>query len=240
MIQKYIEKPLLYRSRKFDIRVFLLISQSGRIYMFREMYLRISSYPFNLKNLQKFGHLNNMALQKFSVNFDKEKAIITPSILEEYLRDNFYPKFSFDKQIRSKLRHIIAIIGKILKQKFNVSHSIKKNFEIFGLDFMIDTDLQCWFIEANSNPAITTGNSFLDLLMPRMLDDAFKLTLDKMFPMPKSQSKFAKLYSEEYVEEVKRRYFEMSFPLTGYLDGENLWDKVKNEEIDSAIKAVVN
>lgn len=142
VIQKYLERPLLFKNRKFDIRTFLLVSQSGRIYMFREMYLRVSAYPYNIKNLQKFSHLNNVALQKFSFKYDNEQAIITPSVLEEYVRTIGFPKFSFEKQIRSKLRHIIAIMGEILQRKFRVSHTIKKNFEIFGLDFMIDENLK--------------------------------------------------------------------------------------------------
>jgi hypothetical protein len=217
-----------------------MVTQSGRIYMFREMYLRVSAYPYNLKSLQKFGHLNNVALQKFSFKYDNEQAIITPTVLEDYVRKIGFQKFSFEKQIRSKLRHIIAIVGKIFQKKFRVSHSIKKNFEIFGLDFMIDENLKVWFIEANSNPAITTGNSFLDLLIPRMLDDAFKLTLDKMFPIPKIESNFSKLYSKEYTQEVFEKYHNTCFPLQGYLNGENLWDKIKPEEIESALKTHIN
>ena len=217
-----------------------MVTQSGRIYLFREMYLRVSSYPFNLKSLQKFGHLNNVALQKFSVNYNSEEAIITPQILEDQVKLMGFPKFSFKNQIRPKIRHICAILGKILKQKFRVSHSIKKNFEIFGLDFMVDENLQVWLIEANSNPSITTENSFLNLLIPRMLDDAFKLTLDKMFPIPKKDSHFSKLYSNEKVQEVFEKYHDSTFPLQGYLDGENLWDKIKSEEIDSAFRSQVN
>ena len=43
IIQKYIEKPLLYKNRKFDIRLWVLVAHDGRCFLFREGYLRLSS-----------------------------------------------------------------------------------------------------------------------------------------------------------------------------------------------------
>lgn len=60
-----------------------------------------------------------------------------------------------------------------------------KCFEIFGFDFMLDQTGYIWLIEVNTNPCIELSNNWLKLIIPRMLDDAFKLTLDKMFPCDK-------------------------------------------------------
>ena len=66
IIQKYIEKPLLFKNRKFDIRVFLLVvSQNKRIkgYFYEEGYVRTSSYIYNCNNLSnKCIHLTNDAV----------------------------------------------------------------------------------------------------------------------------------------------------------------------------------
>jgi hypothetical protein len=35
VIQKYIEKPMLFKKRKFDIRVWVLLSFDFRCYLFR-------------------------------------------------------------------------------------------------------------------------------------------------------------------------------------------------------------
>lgn len=57
----------------------------------------------------------------------------------------------------------------------------KECFEIFGYDFMVDSQFKVWLIEVNTNPAIDDCSPMLKAMIPRMLDDAFKLTLDKIF-----------------------------------------------------------
>lgn len=57
----------------------------------------------------------------------------------------------------------------------------KNCFELFGLDFMIDTDMNVWLIEVNTNPCLEESSKILEILIPRMLDDLFKLTVDKVF-----------------------------------------------------------
>ena len=43
ILQKYIENPLLIEGMKFDIRVWMLLDQNEKIYIFEEGYLRFSS-----------------------------------------------------------------------------------------------------------------------------------------------------------------------------------------------------
>jgi hypothetical protein len=68
IIQKYIEKPLLYKNRKFDIRVFtLMCTINGNLqgYWYNEGYMRTSCKEFTLKNVSnRYVHLTNDAVQK--------------------------------------------------------------------------------------------------------------------------------------------------------------------------------
>ena len=57
-------------------------------------------------------------------------------------------------------------------------------FEVFGLDFMIDEDFKPWLIEINTNPCLETSCATLDRVIPRMLDNAFKLTIDLIAAPP--------------------------------------------------------
>ncbi len=74
VIQKYMEVPLLIDRRKFDIRVWVLVTQEGRAYFFKEGYLRTSSEEYNLlaNDITKDSiHLTNNAVQKNMENYGK-------------------------------------------------------------------------------------------------------------------------------------------------------------------------
>jgi|APSaa5957512535_1039671.scaffolds.fasta_scaffold247710_1 hypothetical protein len=91
-------------------------------------------------------------------------------------------------------------------------HAKKHSFEIFGYDFMIDTQLRPWLIEINTNPCLEETSKLLKTLLPRMLDDAFRLTLDVQFPPPRDQD-----CSEQTIG---------TFSVDGYSDLQNMWDHI--------------
>jgi hypothetical protein len=76
VIQKYIEKPLLIKERKFDIRLWVLITHEHRCHIFKEGYLRMSSKPFSISQESvdnPFVHLTNNAIQKHDKDYGKEE-----------------------------------------------------------------------------------------------------------------------------------------------------------------------
>lgn len=42
------ESPMLINQRKFDIRVWVLLTMDARVYLFKEGYLRLTSAVYNL------------------------------------------------------------------------------------------------------------------------------------------------------------------------------------------------
>ena len=69
----------------------------------------------------------------------------------------------------------------------SIVNKINKNerrycFEIFGYDVIIDEVFNVWLIEINTNPCIEESSPLLKQYVHRMIDDAFKLTIDKLFP----------------------------------------------------------
>ena len=240
VIQKYIEKPLLYDNKKFDIRFYVLVTPSTKLYYCKDMYIRLSAFDYNLNDKRKFGHLTNIALQKYSQNYDEEKAIINKEMLQDYIRKTLKSDFDFETEIFSKIRKIVLILSAVILKKFMAFTSTKKNFEIFGLDFMIDHDLKVWFIEVNTNPAITLGNTFIDQLIPRMLDDAFKLTLDKHFPMPSPRHQGQGFLSQNEINSIRKHYKKTTFPLKGFPDNESIWERITNKEIEASLESHPN
>ena len=55
-------------------------------------------------------------------------------------------------------------------------------FELFGYDFILDEDFNSWLIEVNTNPCLEESSELLKRLLPRMIEDMLKLTVDVIFP----------------------------------------------------------
>ena len=49
---------------------------------------------------------------------------------------------------------------------------------------MIDGDFQPWLIEVNTNPCLELVCPLLTRIIPQMVDQAFRLTLDLIYPPP--------------------------------------------------------
>lgn len=66
-------------------------------------------------------------------------------------------------------------------------------FEIIGYDFLIDEDLRVWLIEVNTGPYMgPVLASHYTNFMVDMLDDTFKLTVDRYFLDDNSVSEVVK------------------------------------------------
>ena len=80
--------------------------------------------------------------------------------------------------------HIVPqMIEIILKTFSSVRKTIDPNrrkfcFELFGYDFILDEDFNTWLIEVNTNPCLEESSGLLKRLLPRMIDDLLKLTID--------------------------------------------------------------
>ena len=46
---------------------------------------------------------------------------------------------------------------------------------------MVDWQKHVWLIEVNTNPSLDMDSEWLKCIIPRMLDDALKITLDRIF-----------------------------------------------------------
>jgi hypothetical protein len=49
---------------------------------------------------------------------------------------------------------------------------------------MIDENLGVWLIEVNTNPCLELSSKLLGRIIPTMLEHAFRLTVDVIYPPP--------------------------------------------------------
>lgn len=190
VLQKYLERPLLIDGRKFDIRLWVMINmcnlQDQRCYMFSEGYIRTSSQKFTLSDdsiAKPFVHLTNNAVQQYEANYGKLEEGNTLSFAQASEMVSRTGKMvDFYEILNGAIQDIIIMTLKSVDLgKLNPAGK-KHQFEILGYDFMIDENLQPWLIEVNTNPCLEETSALLKSLLPRMIDDALRLTIDVLFP----------------------------------------------------------
>ncbi len=88
--------------------------------------------------------------------------------------------------LNGPITEIIKDTMRSVESKINANNR-KYCMELFGYDFILDQDLNPWLIEVNTNPCLEESSSLLKQLLPRMIDDCLKLTVDLVFPLKNSR-----------------------------------------------------
>lgn len=191
VVQKLVERPMLYFKRKFDIRQWVLLNASdGKVYIYRESYVRTSSKEYVAYDPQVpeedqiYMQLTNNAVQKVGIDYGKyeEGNIVSVHTLFEYIaqqpQGGGQPKQTLEDKYKKDIDKIIIETIKSIKGQIPFQ---KHTFELLGYDFILDEDLNTILIEVNTNPCLEESNNLLRKLLPRMLDDMLNIVLDPIF-----------------------------------------------------------
>lgn len=192
LVQKYIESPLLIDGRKFDIRCYGLVLSNGEGYVYDRGYLRLASAQYSLDTDEACVHLTNNAVQKNLNSYStfEDGNMLHFDDLCNYMRssDPSLPEAYFTNFIWPQIKRYMTIAMVAAGPDLLGSAACDGCYELFGFDFMItskEDDYRPVLIEANSNPCMALSSSVSWDILPRMLDDLFALTLDRIFPVPR-------------------------------------------------------
>ena len=79
VISKYIDNPLLINGMKFDLRIYVLVTNIDplRIYIYNEGLARFASEPFDMSSIKTnvYSHLTNYSINKKNESFIQNKNI---------------------------------------------------------------------------------------------------------------------------------------------------------------------
>jgi len=182
--QKYIKNPFLLNGHKFDFRVYLFIASMDPLLLFyHDGFLRISIEKYDVNSSESWRHITNTGQAKKYFEYKK----ITGSQKKEALKDQgwLFDKFMdyfvaqgygsykwmeeyFKPTVKKMMFHLVRVnLDRLLKHP--------RVFEVFGLDFMLDSNLNLKFIELNYDPGITSNQADKEKLNRKLLTDIVEI-----------------------------------------------------------------
>lgn len=173
VVQEYLHPPLLLRRKKFDLRIYALVTNLDPLCVFinEEGLARFCTEDYRAPNNSNIGnafmHLTNYSLNKRSANFVHTDEITEinegskQTLISFYkeLKMNGYPIEIIQENIKDLVQKLMIAIQPSLmlqlKSKLKLANLEKlKYFHIIGIDIMLTEDLKPWLLEINANPSL--------------------------------------------------------------------------------------
>ena len=162
ILEKGINKPLLFKEKKFDMRIYLLFIRKEDqyySYLYPEWFVRTSSTKYNANSLSKKNMLTNTSITgKTSKNqFIYQKIPTINGIDTNILNKKLYPCLTyFSEKWKQHLKEgNLKYFGKELNSGLQ--------FNLFGIDIIIDEKLNPYVLEINYNPLFGPSKSIKDI-----------------------------------------------------------------------------
>lgn len=178
VISRYIEGPLLIGDKKFDLRIYALVTSYRplRVYVHQAGFARFcnAKYTNDVDELDNmFVHLTNVAVQKHNEDYNaKHGGKWSLRNLRLYL-DSTY---GADATARL-FRDMESIILHSLKAVQPVMINDKHCFECYGYDIIIDATLKPWLVEVNASPSLTATTRIDRVVKTCVLNDVFNIVV---------------------------------------------------------------
>ncbi|XP_025191717.1 tubulin glycylase 3A-like [Melanaphis sacchari] len=180
ILQKYIERPLLVYTCKIDLRQWFLVTNMSPVvvWMYKEGYVRFCANSFSMQNMHESIHLSNVRLQmkyrKYRNPQVPDECMWDYRELQDYLR-KIGQEYVWDELIFPGMGESVYAV---LKAATDTSFYRDKTFQLFGADFLITDNFIPYLIEINSIPGLNPSTSIIANLVPMLLSDIVKVTVD--------------------------------------------------------------
>ncbi|XP_076229454.1 putative tubulin polyglutamylase TTLL9 [Nomia melanderi] len=178
IVQKYVENPYLLAGRKFDLRIYGLVTSFHplKAWLAREGFARLSTELFDLDNIDDSRvHLTNIAIQLKS-DGDGEKEELKKGCKWALVKVREYLTARHGVEaIEALFQRIAGVIMASLLAVQPVIMQGKNSFELYGYDILLDEDLKPWLLEVNASPALTGTDSEDYRLKFDLVDDTLNV-----------------------------------------------------------------
>jgi hypothetical protein len=172
LLQKFVASPLLFRQRKFHLRVIALACGDLRVHVHRHIVVipAFSSYEDIVKDIvkgdgdavkvDKFAFLTNHCVQSSHADYQAGRFAMLIDLCRDVFASGHAPPSCSGPEalcelLFERISHVIGEVFAASKLSPTSFFPLPHCFELFGCDMMIDQSLNVWILEINSDPSMT-------------------------------------------------------------------------------------
>ncbi|KAJ8730078.1 hypothetical protein PYW07_017116 [Mythimna separata] len=172
VISRYIDNPLLIGGKKFDLRLYVLVTSFRplKAYLFQHGFCRFCTVKYDtsvteLDNM--YVHLTNVSVQKHGGDYNSLHG-------GKMSTQNFrlYLEGTRGRKVTDRLfAEMQWLIVHSLKAVASVMANDRHSFECYGYDIIVDNTLKPWLVEVNASPSLQSTTHNDRILKFKLIDN---------------------------------------------------------------------
>eukprot|EP01065_Artemidia_motanka_P048414 TRINITY_DN7788_c4_g1_i1.p1 TRINITY_DN7788_c4_g1~~TRINITY_DN7788_c4_g1_i1.p1 ORF type:complete len:586 (+),score=116.86 TRINITY_DN7788_c4_g1_i1:103-1860(+) len=171
VVQEYIENPLLIEGKKFDIRLYVLVTsvRNLSVFCFKEGLVRLCTEGYTAPSATNLDH-QTMHLTNYAINSQSADFVFNTDaaqgdtgnkrdfcFLNSFLESQGHSSETVWKRIDRVVMQTLLAAQPSLRSEYDLCFPCSNDgftcFEVLGFDLLIDKNLRPWLLEVNHSPS---------------------------------------------------------------------------------------